>query len=565
MAVKKVVNKDGIGNPNHDTETGEFASENGGGEQGTEVQEEEQAQQQQPEKEEDALGPIFVTFDEDNIDDWLDTFEGGLTKGERITESRKMVSANQPFLGLTTYNELQLSKEEKVDLITTSSFQYSKEKLENLDDAEIEAIYTSECLILAPKQLKQKLELLDVQKKKLEQKELLDIYADYGNGQTPTITGIWQSMVTVDGYLEKKAVDHEDGTSPIDRKRKYYEDIINDPLSFEDDIQEAQDKLADLNQWVENCEKYIASKEKIQAEYADKYLELDSKYAELKGLEAQLASEEYKQAVLAAREFLDNYQDKQGIYSQFRKDQALWFKGGFNQAYNYLQPKMAEKWSKLNGSEHSIFKEYTNNGFSRFNKPLRGIRHDPGGYSLNHTTGTFSEAINKLTNAIDKCTWDEDMWVQRGMEDAKIFYLPGSTKPMNLGDMTDEELQTLVGGSFTENGFCSCGAGKNTGFTGKGIIFNIFCPIGTKMIYIAPYSQYKTENEMILQRGYSYKITKIEQSGSGYYKRYYIDCEVILDSDENKPVGNKLKELGNKYYYAPRHEGGEAYDDEGNE
>ena len=77
------------------------------------------------------------------------------------------------------------------------------------------------------------------------------------------------------------------------------------------------------------------------------------------------------------------------------------------------------------------------------------------------------------------------------------------------------------------------------------------------MIYAAPFSSVGSgENEMILQRGYSYRITKVERKGGAYY----LDMEVILGSDSSKPVGNDLKKLGNEYYYKPRHELGENYD-----
>ena len=77
------------------------------------------------------------------------------------------------------------------------------------------------------------------------------------------------------------------------------------------------------------------------------------------------------------------------------------------------------------------------------------------------------------------------------------------------------------------------------------------------MAYVAPYSSAsKGENEMILQRGYSYRITKVEKKGGSYY----LDMEVILGSDAQKPVGNDLKKIGNEFYYKPRHEVGEEYE-----
>ena len=69
---------------------------------------------------------------------------------------------------------------------------------------------------------------------------------------------------------------------------------------------------------------------------------------------------------------------------------------------------------------------------------------------------------------------------------------------------------------------------------------NVYAPSGTQMMYaepfsafgngggsgwdgISPQSSFGSEAEIIIQRGASYKITKIERSGSG---TIYIDMEV---------------------------------------
>ena len=50
---------------------------------------------------------------------------------------------------------------------------------------------------------------------------------------------------------------------------------------------------------------------------------------------------------------------------------------------------------------------------------------------------------------------------------------------------------------------------------------------------------------MILQRGYTYRITKVERKGP----KFYVDCEVILGSDEKNNITdmNELKKIGEKY------------------
>ena len=75
---------------------------------------------------------------------------------------------------------------------------------------------------------------------------------------------------------------------------------------------------------------------------------------------------------------------------------------------------------------------------------------------------------------------------------------------------------------------------------------NIYCPKGTKALYLNPLSHFKGEgeNETLIQRGYSFKITKAYKSGF----HIYLDCDVILGSDENKYNDEDLKAIADKNY-----------------
>ena len=87
--------------------------------------------------------------------------------------------------------------------------------------------------------------------------------------------------------------------------------------------------------------------------------------------------------------------------------------------------------------------------------------------------------------------------------------------------LDERGFNALVGKTLTDMGFMSCGAAKGTGFGGN--ILNIYCPRGTKMLYIDGRSAYASENEMLIQRNTRFRVTKVEKKGS----RYYIDIEVI--------------------------------------
>ncbi len=566
--MKKVDNKGDKGNPYHDEE-GKFTSaddaSNGGNEK---LEIKFEAGSEKPTKKDDNLdtemGVISLAFDVDNIDDFLDSMEGGLTKGEKKEKAREIVSENSKYLEYTNYSELNISIEKKKEWLDVSPQEYDKEKIADLSNDEVEALYQAESVLNSKRQNEQKIAQLEDDKKQIESskdKLLSKALVDYQNEGKPVwIYGVWANSVSLVDYESKAKVD-ETGTSAIDRKRQYYEDIINDEFGFDDEIAAAQQKLNELNAWVEAGEQYLNYKKQIDADYIDAIEGIEAQLGEAKKQQEFFNSDEFKAVLEDNKKFIEIYQDKNAPYSKARKDAAIWFTGtnnksAYTQAKQFFGPQMNKKWMTLTPAERNIVVSYTGNGFSRFNKPLRGIVQDPGGYGFSASEGKFSKAVMDMTNAIDKCVWDNDIWVQRGIDDSKIFQLPGSLSLTNLSNLNNAQLQSLVGTSFTDGGFFSAGAGKGTGFTGREIIFNTYCPKGTKMIYIAEKSNYSSENEMILQRGYSYKITKIEKKGW----QYYVDVEVVLGSEENKPTGNKLKEIGNKYFYAPRGQKGEDYD-----
>ena len=100
-----------------------------------------------------------------------------------------------------------------------------------------------------------------------------------------------------------------------------------------------------------------------------------------------------------------------------------------------------------------------------------------------------------------------------------------------------------MGKSFVNHSFYSAAANKHGGFAQKNIIINTYCPGSTKGLYVASVSQFKNENEVILQRGYKYKITKAEKD----HGKIYLYVEVLIDSDKNKYNHEQLVELANKY------------------
>ena len=129
------------------------------------------------------------------------------------------------------------------------------------------------------------------------------------------------------------------------------------------------------------------------------------------------------------------------------------------------------------------------------------------------------------------------MWLQRGVDNSGSTAFLGL--PRDLSSYSEAELKKeILGKVFTDDAFTSTATAKGKGFGGN--VFNVYAPAGTQMLYAEPFSHYGngakrnwdgiseqssfgSESEMIIQRGTSYRITKVEKSGS----QWYFDMEVV--------------------------------------
>lgn len=228
-------------------------------------------------------------------------------------------------------------------------------------------------------------------------------------------------------------------------------------------------------------------------------------------------------------------------FTQERKDAAMWAKTT-KEADAQLRSVCGNVWQAAKQAERRAIYDYTS-GSGKFNRPLSGFQGSWGQYNnkgvgmvdLNYE-GAFKE-IQDMTDIISKSSYDFDVWLQRGCGTEAIesfLHLPNGT----LGRMTHEQLQQFLGRDGRIYSFTSTGVAKGKGFSGN-VIMNIYAPKGTQMMYaepfsafgngggkswdgISPQSTFGYESEMIIQRGASYTITKIEKSGG----TIFIDVEV---------------------------------------
>ena len=216
-------------------------------------------------------------------------------------------------------------------------------------------------------------------------------------------------------------------------------------------------------------------------------------------------------------------------YSQARKDAAVWAKNT-KDADDILRAKCGEVWRNATDDEKNAIFGYTSS-YHNINEPLRGLTY----YGSAADTQLGLDRIPLMESIINKSYYDKDIWLQRGggMVELKKYGLS------NYAYATDAEIMALVGKEGTEGAFTSAGVAKGKGLGGN-VITNIYAPRGTKMMYAEPYSSFGngsgrswdgiakqstfgSESEIILQRGTTFRVTKVEKSGN----TWYIDVEVI--------------------------------------
>lgn len=320
------------------------------------------------------------------------------------------------------------------------------------------------------------------------------------------VSGLWKTTVWPSDY-EKLL---KGGN--FEAKKKYFEEVYAGP--------DKEEKLALLEDFQKRGEKYIEEKKKAGQDYSQ-YEELVAKYR-------------------------DN-----DTYSQERKDKATWITGSNvvtksikkfgKQADDYLG-----QLKKANPKAYDAAMQYTSS-YSAFNEPLRDMIYLGNEQKVALKKIGFVDRVANLTAAIDGSTYDEDVWLQRGLSNLTIDNLNGSEgKKLTSLVGYKEDLSELVGMQFKDHGFVSAGAGSGTGFTDEPVCLYIYAPKGTKMLYMNTQGHYahSSENEMILQRGYTYSITKAEKKGG----KICLDCEVILGTDGDKYDVDKLEELSNTHF-----------------
>lgn len=354
---------------------------------------------------------------------------------------------------------------------------------------------------------------------------------DLFNEAHPFILG--NQTITAKDFVNSKEV--QNSYYNLLKKLKDYQNAVanSDPVK----AMQLQEKINVLSGFKNTVAQYQSLKSKL--DYQKLWGSSVSNNQILSSKEKKDIEEMYNKA----KEILKHYENPNNPYTLTRKDNAYWGMG-----YNPTEQSI-----KINGSvdyinslgfkEKAVVSKYTG-GSTYLNDPLRGNTYNSGGSTHsdkeNYTRQKFVEDCRNLTKILDNHPIPNDVWLRRGVGKLKIDNV--NSEGRMLTGWENDAPEKLVGMTFKDTGFLSCGSSKNAGFENS-VQMYIYCPKGTKALYVNKLSNFEgsNENETILQRGYTYKITRVYKKGS---YGIALDCEVVLDSDADK--AENLEEIADK-------------------
>jgi len=251
-------------------------------------------------------------------------------------------------------------------------------------------------------------------------------------------------------------------------------------------------------------------------------------------LNNEVAKLEAAKAARQSKKYAGKFDFDESNYTKARKDAAMWAKDS-QEADKKVRGVIESIWKNAIIEEKEAAYYYTS-GSSYVNEPLRGLTYS--GYKGRDS----KKDTENLTNMVNKSSYDFDIWVQRGVGYVNVQKIFGIN--LNNAGITEAK-KFLLGKIGVEPAFASCANTKGSGFSSSEVIYNIYCPKGTKMLYCEPFSAYAGGNkgsknglnwdgkaqakkigyeaEMLLQRGTKFRVIKVEKTA---YK-WYIDLEVI--------------------------------------
>jgi len=348
------------------------------------------------------------------------------------------------------------------------------------------------------------------------QKELNTLEKDLAK-INKTYSGIWKEEVTLADYANKK--------SAISAKKKYFTEQIEKAKS-EGAAAKISTNYYDLQ--INKFEGYLKD--------LDEFEKLGKKY------EAQFVKRDAlrKEVNVLSRPIFTGVD-----FSDERKAAAKWYT-----ASNYgTGDKWYSSWSKpihasATSAQKSAYRSYTS-ASGGFNRPLAGFDAYSGsgasGWSESNFKGVGKvsldnegkgNAIKNLTSFVEKSKMPEDAWVQTAQN---FSTLEGKNGFLGidygaLRDMSDSDLNQFIGTVAEFPQFISGAINRGGGSYNPGQVrINIFVPKDSEALYVMSDGTFgKHEHEIILQRGGTYRITKMYWGTDAEHggRKLFVDMEL---------------------------------------
>ena len=161
---------------------------------------------------------------------------------------------------------------------------------------------------------------------------------------------------------------------------------------------------------------------------------------------------------------------------------------------------------------------YTGGTYYEMNRHLRGIEK---------TDSRVVGYIENATKALDKGSFDKDVYLRRGSDLKSLLGLTGNLGQREPVSVIQQNIVSWVGKEVSDAGFMSTTPFKRGGFQAVGVEYRIFAPKGTKAMYVDAISAHSGEREVIIKPGTKFVIRSIEMDSDKVYGNYIVYMDVI--------------------------------------
>lgn len=217
-----------------------------------------------------------------------------------------------------------------------------------------------------------------------------------------------------------------------------------------------------------------------------------------------------------------------------------------------LRDMAGSTWNSLSEVQKDSLEEYTGDGYAMINRVLR---NQPLKTWTPQQINAAKKHAENIEKAIEQSELTSGIWVQR------VETMDGLSKfgIKNAYSMSEKDMMKLVGKTGTEDAFMSTCVVKGRARMIEGdfdIIYDIKVPQGSKALYTEPFSTYGagagrkwdgisaqkqigSEAELLLQKGSTFKITKVWKDEDGFWR---IEMELQPKTQKVKTIQERAAE-----------------------